>query len=139
MTWEGQGTPWAWRQIRRRVLADADYECQLRYHGICTIDATEVHHLQSIKAAGISRREALDPDDCIAVCTECHKVETQRQSAEARRRNRNKRYRRPVHPADVAHNPSRGRPSAPRVPPVIESKQSKRTPRDANNGCYAIP
>lgn len=93
----GQHTPRGWHRVRRIVLQRDSHICMLHYAG-CTEVATECHHIISVAALGISREDALDPDDCIAVCSACHRIETHKQARDARHAKRHRRT--PPHPAD---------------------------------------
>jgi hypothetical protein len=68
--------PADWRARRSAVLARDKGVCQLRHPG-CTHRAIEVHHTVS--------RTIHDLEALIATCPSCHKVETQREAANARR------------------------------------------------------
>lgn len=97
----GQGTTWYWRRVRAQVLQRDHYECQLRYPSSCTHVATEVHHTNSIAARGLRRADAIDPEECVAVCGPCHKFVTERQRRAGQLRSesiRRKRGRLPVQP-----------------------------------------
>ena len=55
-----------WRALRHEVMETAGWlceECKPR-----RVAATVVHHLQAIRDGG----EAFNPENCVAVCTECH-------------------------------------------------------------------
>jgi 5-methylcytosine-specific restriction enzyme A len=79
----GQGGTRNWRHVRQEVLERDHYECQLRLHG-CIWTATEVHHRAGLM--GLSRAEAVDCDDCMAVCAPCHGAVTRRQAVAAQQR-----------------------------------------------------
>lgn len=54
------------RATRQQILTDADYKCQLQYQNVCTVTATELAHVGTLKAA----------------CKECRRHrETRRQMA----------------------------------------------------------
>lgn len=95
----GTGTPHAWRRVRSEVLNRDGYHCRIRHPG-CLGDATEVHHLGMVRD-NRSTAAALDPDRCVSACTPCHRIETQRQSAQARWSNRKRAV--PQHPSEVGH------------------------------------
>lgn len=97
MPW-GQGTPHAWRKVRKVVLERDGHRCRLRYSG-CLSEASEVHHVVSIAQRGLPRRVALDPDECVAACARCHRLETQEQARLARRAKRKRND--PRHPSEV--------------------------------------
>jgi 5-methylcytosine-specific restriction protein A len=99
----GQGGTRNWRKARQQVLERDAYECQLRLPG-CLWSATEVHHRGGL--AGLTRAEAVDPDDCIAVCAPCHARVTARQTVAAQRqmntvRRQRKRLPTSPHPGDM--------------------------------------
>ncbi|WP_367269354.1 HNH endonuclease [Rhodococcus rhodochrous] len=91
---EGRGLSWGqgsgrtgtsqWRNIRAAVLQRDARICQLKYSG-CTRRASEVDHIVSVADGGSD-----SVHNGRAVCTSCHKVQTQRQAAAARRRQRAK-------------------------------------------------
>lgn len=115
----GQRHPKGWQRVRHVVLQRDSYTCQLR-HAVCTDEANEVHHIESIAALGFARDEApIDPDACIAVCSACHRVETQRQSVEARHAKAQRRP--PTHPADGVGRVPPGGTSQPAVHSVCRS------------------
>lgn len=70
-TWGRPPTP---RHVRVRVLERDDWQCQLGYPG-CTYHATEVDHIESTAAIGVSR-EHVTEDGCQAVCSSCHSIKT---------------------------------------------------------------
>jgi 5-methylcytosine-specific restriction protein A len=79
----GQGSTRAWRKVRVTVLQRDKYQCQLRYTG-CAGHATEVDHITNLATTHTARRDAIEPDECQAVCKPCHDVKT----AQERRRPR---------------------------------------------------
>ena len=86
-------------QVRRR-----DKTCRLGYDG-CTGRIDEMDHIEGLAAQGRPRETVLCADEIQGVCAPCHKVKTQRQSAEgraraaARRGSGSRRYRdRESHP-----------------------------------------
>ena len=79
----GQGSTRNWRKGRQDVLERDHFECQLRFDG-CLFAATEVHHRNGLQ--GLTRAEAVDMDECIAVCSPCHRRITQRQAVAAQQR-----------------------------------------------------
>jgi 5-methylcytosine-specific restriction protein A len=81
----GQGSTYAWRTVRRQVLTRDRYQCQLAYPG-CTRHATIVDHIDNLAARGVTRRVALNANDCAAVCAHCHRIKTAREAAAGRRR-----------------------------------------------------
>jgi 5-methylcytosine-specific restriction endonuclease McrA len=88
MAWEhGRqgGSTTQWRKTRAAVLKRDRNRCQLQHQG-CTMKATEVHHLTAIAAGAQQRRDAIDPRDCIAVCADCHRIETRKQATAGRNR-----------------------------------------------------
>ena len=53
------------RDVRKR----AGYRCEARIHGVCT-GAAEHTHEKVMRSAGGS---ITDPDNCLAVCSACHR------------------------------------------------------------------
>jgi 5-methylcytosine-specific restriction endonuclease McrA len=78
----GQGGTRNWRATRQQVLERDLHECQLMFPG-CLFSATEVHHRGGLQ--GVTRANACDPEDCVAVCGPCHQRVTARQSIAAQR------------------------------------------------------
>ncbi len=99
MSWTGKApNGHRWGKVRRQVLNRDDGLCQLRHPG-CTIDATEVHHLYGVnKHQGRDSEDAMNPDTCISVCTQCHSVETKRQATFGRHGQRKRPT--PKHPSE---------------------------------------
>jgi 5-methylcytosine-specific restriction endonuclease McrA len=103
----GQGGTRNWRKVRQQVLDRDLYECQLRLPG-CLFGATEVHHRAGLQ--GTARKDACEPEECIAVCGPCHQRVTQRQSVAAQqqinamRAARKKLPKRP-HPGEMRAEP----------------------------------
>lgn len=64
-TWQG-GSTRAWRRTRALVLARDAYSCRLKVPGVCTIEATCVHHVLGRKASGDDERYL------IASCEPCN-------------------------------------------------------------------
>jgi len=68
-SWKSGSTP-AWRKLRARVLAtnrrDNQGRCQLARPGVCTGQATQVHHTVGRAVSGD------DPAYLMAVCRECN-------------------------------------------------------------------
>ncbi|WP_342986008.1 HNH endonuclease [Clostridium saudiense] len=60
-----------WKQLREYVLARDDYLCQDCLNNKVITEATEVHHIEKIRKAWDKR---YDPDNCIALCSECHRI-----------------------------------------------------------------
>lgn len=69
--------PADWPARRTRVFDRDGHVCQLNYEDVCTIRATECDHVDDRDDHRIGNLQA--------VCSECHEVKTQRQSAEATR------------------------------------------------------
>lgn len=65
--WE-RGSTRAWRKYRSQRLYDAGGICQLKLDG-CEIYATQVHHLDGVKAGMIPA----DPTRGIASCEQCNR------------------------------------------------------------------
>jgi len=63
--WAG-GSTRAWRKIRLAVLRRDHELCRLRLPGICTIHATEVHHVHGRAITGD------DPRFLVAACSACN-------------------------------------------------------------------
>jgi hypothetical protein len=59
-----------WRDRRKRILQVARFRCRLRFPGVCTGRATEVHHLRYPK-----RLEDVTDRDLVAACKECNRHE----------------------------------------------------------------
>lgn len=51
-------------------------ECQLRYPGVCVIDAEEIDHIAGVAELGYVDS---DPENLRLVCQPCHKLRTQQQ------------------------------------------------------------
>jgi 5-methylcytosine-specific restriction endonuclease McrA len=65
--WAG-GSTRAWRKYRRTILDRDGWQCLLKLDGRCRTIATEVHHLDGVRAG-------LMPEDttrCIAACQPCN-------------------------------------------------------------------
>lgn len=69
------------RAWRTAVLKRDKGLCQIKHAG-CTHRATEADHITNVKSGGAQ----YDVDNGRAACTHCHKIETQQQSIEARRK-----------------------------------------------------
>lgn len=95
----GEGSTRAWRRARAKVLDRDDHRCRIRIPGVCVGHATEVHHVVGIAETRTRRRDATDPEQCIAACPPCHAVITKQQTQEGRAR-RTGRRRPPMHPSD---------------------------------------
>lgn len=78
----GQGSTRASRKARDTCLTRANHQCQLRWAG-CQGLATIADHTINIATRGLTRAQAIDPDDLQAVCTSCHDVKTKRETAQA--------------------------------------------------------
>lgn len=81
----GQGGSTAWRKTRQAVLERDKYRCQLRYDG-CLGHATECDHTINLASVGTPRRDAINPDDCQAVCRPCHAEKTKQERRAGKRR-----------------------------------------------------
>lgn len=75
--------PANWADIRRPVLIEAGYVCELRYPGVCRGTATEVDH--------IKRGDDHSRANLRAVCWKCH---AKKSSAEGNARKRELRAQR---------------------------------------------
>lgn len=64
-SWQG-GSTRAWRRIRARVLARDGYACRLKVPGVCTVEATCVHHTHGRAKTGDDERYL------IASCEACN-------------------------------------------------------------------
>lgn len=76
----------AWRRTRAAVLRRDRHRCQLRLPGICIGHATEVDHIVNVTSLGIRRCDAVDPQDCQAVCQPCHAEKTKQERLAGKRR-----------------------------------------------------
>ena len=100
-SWGRRPTP---HHVRVHVLERDGWQCQLGYPG-CTFVATEVDHIASTAAVGVSR-EQVDADGCQAVCASCHAVKTAAEkragiaASNARRAARRKLPKPSKHPGD---------------------------------------
>jgi hypothetical protein len=56
-----------WRDQAKRVLRIRRYRCELRFPGVCTYRATQVHHRTYERFGGEER-----DSDLMAVCRECN-------------------------------------------------------------------
>jgi len=63
--WAG-GSTWAYRKLRRFVLARDNYLCVLRLPG-CTTTATQMHHLDGVRAGKVC-----PPNRAAASCANCN-------------------------------------------------------------------
>lgn len=63
--WAG-GSTWAYRKLRRFVLARDNYLCQLHLPG-CTTTATQMHHLDGVRAGKVC-----PPNRAAAACANCN-------------------------------------------------------------------
>lgn len=100
MSTYGQGGTREWRRVRQEVLDRDHGECQLRF-SVCKGVATEVHHTIGLSALGGTRAEANHADLCVAACSACHAVITQRQARAGKMRGdrlRAARLKLPAHP-----------------------------------------
>jgi 5-methylcytosine-specific restriction enzyme A len=70
-SWGRAPTP---RHVRLAVLQRDQFVCQLGYPR-CEYFATEVDHIVSTAALGVSR-EHVGVDDCQAVCASCHRTKS---------------------------------------------------------------
>lgn len=64
-TWQG-GSTRSWRRTRARVLARDGWVCRLKVQGVCTHEATHVHHVLGRKASGDDERYL------VAACEACN-------------------------------------------------------------------
>jgi hypothetical protein len=83
MAWEtsdrSDRLPSNWRTIRRRILERDGWRCTAVDLGRrCPEPATEVHHFVN--------RDIHDDDALVSLCARHHRVETQREAAQARHR-----------------------------------------------------
>lgn len=59
-----------WKRLREYVLCRDNYLCQDCLKNNEITEATDVHHIEKIRLAWDKR---YDPDNCISLCSECHK------------------------------------------------------------------
>ncbi|UBI10035.1 HNH endonuclease [Corynebacterium coyleae] len=76
--------PKNWPSLRAKVLSRDKYRCQIRLSG-CAGIATDVDH--------IARGDNHSLDNLRAACSRCHKIKTQAEAQEARRKKRAARFR----------------------------------------------
>jgi len=62
-----RGSP-AWREVRKRVLARDNYECQIRIPGTCEGRATTVDHIHALAEGGA----AMDESNLRGACYACN-------------------------------------------------------------------
>ena len=55
-----------YRRMRLVILANAGHRCQVQLPGVCTVDATVVHHTRGKGVTGD------DPRFMVASCAECN-------------------------------------------------------------------
>ncbi len=96
-TW-GQGSTRGSRRARATALERDNYTCQLRLPG-CTGQASIADHIINLAAHGVSRAEAIDPDELHAVCPHCHQHKTKHETAAGRTKSNAKRAARKKLPA----------------------------------------
>lgn len=75
MTWRTKPLPRGWDKTRSRILRRDGYVCQLRYD-VCTAQATQVDHITGPHDESDTNLQA--------VCVECHRVKTARDTNAAR-------------------------------------------------------
>jgi 5-methylcytosine-specific restriction endonuclease McrA len=63
--WAG-GSTWAYRKLRRFVLARDNYLCQLHHPG-CTTIGNQLHHLDGVRAGKVC-----PPNRAVASCANCN-------------------------------------------------------------------
>jgi 5-methylcytosine-specific restriction protein A len=68
-----------WRRLRDQILERDNYLCQEHYRQGKLVAAAEVDHIVAVTAGGNDDESNLE-----AICTECHKVKTQADSARGR-------------------------------------------------------
>lgn len=78
MAWGNGNKPHTTSKERERILSRDDYRCQIRGPR-CTGVATEVDHIDNTRNSNYWR-----DSNKRAVCSSCHKAETQREAAESR-------------------------------------------------------
>ncbi len=61
-----KGSTRAWRRLRARILHRDAYTCQLKLPGVCTGQATQVHHTVGRAISGD------DPAYLVAACAPCN-------------------------------------------------------------------
>lgn len=80
MAWENGNKPHTSLKERERILERDNYRCQIQ-GPTCLSVATEVDHIDNTRNANYWRDR-----NKRSVCAPCHKAETQREAAEARKR-----------------------------------------------------
>ena len=90
-------------RIKRHVRAQQHGHCNTINPTVCTGAIDEFDHIHNVKALGIDRGEANDPDNIQGLCTPCHQAKTQAEAQAARTRRSGRRKPRP-HPADTLKN-----------------------------------
>lgn len=68
-----------WRKLRGYVLCRDNYLCQDCLKKKIVRVATEVHHIKKIRIAWELR---YDPDNCVSLCSECHRIRDRSESDE---------------------------------------------------------